>query len=137
MVILRCQLPQACTARASVFLVLHRRFFARAIEENSSEPLESKHGDSVLSGYRICCSLSLGLRSLFVKHPQPTDKMFYFFSALFSSCVSIPLSPSIVRPFLILVAGTSRMAGFKLPIELTCEVCALDSRCGHKSSKEL
>ncbi|KAI0078657.1 hypothetical protein K474DRAFT_862934 [Panus rudis PR-1116 ss-1] len=73
--------------RESNLLYLHRPYFAVAVREKPADPLSHKYGPSVLAAYRSACKICKTLRGLYLLHPRPVQKIWYFWTQLFSSCV--------------------------------------------------
>ncbi|KAI5124204.1 hypothetical protein M0805_005054 [Coniferiporia weirii] len=74
-------------ARESTLLYIHRRYFATAIKLNSSDPLKTKYGASVMAACRSACLLLSGLRSLYGVYPNVASKQSFFWSGAFSACI--------------------------------------------------
>ena len=71
-------------------LFLHRNYVAVAL--HSENPLSHKFGGSVLAAYRCATRMCFALRDLYRLHPKTVGGMWYFWSGIFSACVSPPAS---------------------------------------------
>ncbi|KZP14746.1 hypothetical protein FIBSPDRAFT_921339 [Athelia psychrophila] len=69
-------------------LYIHRSYFARAIHEEPLNPLKHKYGPSVMASYRSAYRMISGLRDLYDHGPEIAKQQRYFWSSLFSACVS-------------------------------------------------
>lgn len=67
---------------------MHRGFFARAIEDNPKDPLGSSYGTSVIAAYRSAGSLVALVRDLDSQLPEPTERLWFLWTHLFSCGVS-------------------------------------------------
>lgn len=67
---------------------MHRGFFARAVEENSDDPLGSRFSPSVLAVYSSACSFVGLIESLFSQQAGLTERMWFLFMHVFSCSVS-------------------------------------------------
>ncbi|KAI0032311.1 fungal-specific transcription factor domain-containing protein, partial [Vararia minispora EC-137] len=72
--------------RESNLLYIHRSYFAQAIRE-SNDPLQHKYGQSVLAAYQSTRALVSSLRGAYAVHPALVGKIWWFWSAIYSSCV--------------------------------------------------
>ncbi|KAA1468740.1 hypothetical protein DENSPDRAFT_834151 [Dentipellis sp. KUC8613] len=80
--------------REITIFYMHRGFFARAIEDNSDDPLGSKYAPSVLAAYNSACSFVGLIKSLFSQQPTLTERMWFLFTHVFSCAIvlsSIPI----------------------------------------------
>ncbi|KAI5122508.1 hypothetical protein M0805_001416 [Coniferiporia weirii] len=85
-------------------LYMHRGFFARAIGDNPKDPLGSPYGTSVIAAYRSAGSLIALVRDLDSQLPEPTERLWFLWTHLFSCavvlgsivtrCPSMSLAPS-------------------------------------------
>lgn len=66
---------------------MHRGFFARAIGDSPKDPLGSPYGSSVLAAYRSAGSLIALVRDLDAQLPQPTERLWFLWTHLFSCAV--------------------------------------------------
>ena len=71
---------------------MHRGFFARAIGDNQKDPLGSPFGTSVIAAYRSAGSLVALVRDLDSQLPEPTERLWFLWTHLFSCAVSPVLS---------------------------------------------
>ena len=71
---------------------MHRGFFARAIEDNPKDPLGSSYGTSVIAAYRSAGSLVALVRDLDSQLPEPTERLWFLWTHLFSCGVSASFS---------------------------------------------
>jgi hypothetical protein len=69
-------------------LYIHRNYFFRAIREDSQNPMRHIYASSVLATYRSACRLISSLQGLYSVHPARTGRVWFFWSCIFSSCVS-------------------------------------------------
>lgn len=69
-------------------LYLHRSFFAVALRDDPNNPLEHRFGPSVVASYRSARRMCVALRGLYLVHAEPLSRFWYFWSCIFSSCVS-------------------------------------------------
>ena len=69
-------------------LYLHRNYFARALQEQSPDPLRHQYAPSVLAAYRSACRLLLALKGLCATHHNLTSHIGLFWPGILSSCVS-------------------------------------------------
>ena len=67
---------------------MHRGFFARAIGDNQKDPLGSPFGTSVIAAYRSAGSLVALVRDLDSQLPEPTERLWFLWTHLFSCAVS-------------------------------------------------
>jgi hypothetical protein len=67
---------------------MHRGFFARALEESREDPLSNKFSPSVLAAHNSACSFIGLVQSLFSQHPRLTERLWFFFTHVFSCAVS-------------------------------------------------
>jgi hypothetical protein len=70
-------------------LYIHRSYFALALKQQPDNPLQHAFAASVLATYRSATRLIASLRSVYNVHPRMTSTVWYFWSGVFSSCVSI------------------------------------------------
>ncbi|KAH8116341.1 fungal-specific transcription factor domain-containing protein [Phellopilus nigrolimitatus] len=85
-------------------LYMHRGFFARAIGDSPKDPLGSPYGTSVIAAYRSAGSLVALVRDLDSQLPEPTERLWFLWTHLFSCsvvlgsivtrCPSMSLAPS-------------------------------------------
>lgn len=69
-------------------LYIHRTPFSQAIRAEPADPLNHKFGPSVLATYRSATTFISTLRSLYAVHPNIAGQQWFFWSGVFSSCVS-------------------------------------------------
>lgn len=69
-------------------LYMHRGFFARAIGDSPKDPLGSPYGTSVIAAYRSAGSLVALVRDLDSQLPEPTERLWFLWTHLFSCSVS-------------------------------------------------
>lgn len=79
-------------------LYIHRSYFAQAIRQDSENPLRHPYAPSVLATYRSACRLISALRGLCVLHPQMTVQVWFFWSGIYSACVSLDLLHHLTFP---------------------------------------
>lgn len=72
-----------------VLLIVHRGFFARALEERPDDPVASAFGASVLACFRAAMYMTTAVRTLHARVPFCV-RFSYIWSAAFSACVSEP-----------------------------------------------
>ncbi|KAG1876498.1 hypothetical protein DFJ58DRAFT_178328 [Suillus subalutaceus] len=77
----------ALCQREANLMYIHRSWFVQAIREAPVNPLEHKYAPSVLAVYRSACRLISSLNGLYRVHSQPTDRTWFFWSAIFSACI--------------------------------------------------
>lgn len=70
-------------------LLIHRSSFAQAIRAEPMNPLQHKYGQSVVAVYKSAFRLIAGLKGLFDVHPYLCSRQWFFWSGIFSSCVSL------------------------------------------------
>lgn len=68
---------------------MHRGFFARAISDHPKDPLGSPYGTSVLAAYRSAGSLIALMRNLNVQVAEPTTRLWFLWTHLFSCAVCV------------------------------------------------
>lgn len=73
--------------REANLMYIHRSWFVQAIREAPVNPLQHKYAPSVLAVYRSACRLISSLNGLYRVHSQPTDRTWFFWSAIFSACI--------------------------------------------------
>jgi hypothetical protein len=73
--------------REITLFYMHRGFFARALEENPSDPLGNKYGSSVLAAYNSATSFVSLIKSLYSQHPVLTERMWFLFTHVFSCAI--------------------------------------------------
>ena len=73
--------------RTPALFYMHRGFFAKALEDHPGDPLGSKYAPSVLAAYNSACSFVGLVRSLYAQHPELTERMWFFFTHVFSCAV--------------------------------------------------
>lgn len=83
-IILYSSLPHNSTD----LLYIHRNSFAQAIRAEPLDPLRHNYAPSVLATYRSACRLISGLKGLYGVHPRLCSRQWFFWSGIFSSCVS-------------------------------------------------
>ncbi|KAF8627682.1 hypothetical protein AX15_004301 [Amanita polypyramis BW_CC] len=66
---------------------MHRGFFARALEDNPTDPMASKYAESVLAAYRGACTFVGVIEGLFNQHQALLERMWFFFTHLFSCAI--------------------------------------------------
>jgi hypothetical protein len=69
-------------------LYLHRSFFARAISDHPKDPLGSPYGTSVIAAYRSAGSLVALMRNLHTQLKEPSERMWFLWTHMFSCAVS-------------------------------------------------
>ncbi|KAG2145129.1 hypothetical protein DEU56DRAFT_194357 [Suillus clintonianus] len=77
----------ALCKREANLLYIHRSWFVQAVREAPANPLKHKYAPSVLAVYRSACRLISSLKGLYRVHPHPTDRTWFFWSAIFSACI--------------------------------------------------
>lgn len=77
----------ALCCREANLMYIHRSWFVQAIRDAPANPLQHKYAPSVLAVYRSACRLISSLNGLYRVHSQPTDKTWFFWSAIFSACI--------------------------------------------------
>ncbi|KAG1746653.1 uncharacterized protein EDB91DRAFT_1118207 [Suillus paluster] len=77
----------ALCQREANLLYIHRSWFVQAIREAPVNPLQHKYAPSVLAVYRSACRLISSLKGLYRVHPYPTNRAWFFWSAIFSACI--------------------------------------------------
>ncbi|KAG0709249.1 fungal-specific transcription factor domain-containing protein [Suillus ampliporus] len=77
----------ALCEREANLLYIHRSWFVQAIREAPVNPLQHKYAPSVLAVYRSACRLISSLKGLYRVHPHPTNRTWFFWSPIFSSCI--------------------------------------------------
>ena len=70
-------------------MYLHRGFFARAVFEGTTDPLQSKFAHSVLSVFNSSRDLLRGFREVLDEHPHLLPRVFGWWGHAFSSAVSL------------------------------------------------
>lgn len=70
-------------------MYLHRGFFARAVFEGTTDPLQSKFAHSVLSVFNSSRDLLKGFREVLDEHPHLLPRVFGWWGHAFSSAVSL------------------------------------------------
>ena len=75
--------------RESAIMYLHRGFFARAVFEGTTDPLQSKFAHSVLSVCNSSRDLLKGFREVLDEHPHLLPRVFGWWGHAFSSAVSL------------------------------------------------
>ena len=73
-------------------LYIHRVYFALALRQMPSNPLQHAYAPSVLATYRSACRLIMSLKSFYAVHPDFASTGWYFWSGIYSSCVRRLLS---------------------------------------------
>lgn len=73
--------------REANLMYIHRSWFVQAFREAPTNPLQHKYAPSVLAVYRSACRLISSLNGLYRVHSQPTDRTWFFWSAIFSACI--------------------------------------------------
>ena len=66
---------------------MHRGYFAQALEDNPNDPIGSKYAASVLAAYSSACSFVGLIESLYQQHPELLERMWFFFTHVFSCAV--------------------------------------------------
>lgn len=79
---------QCSTDQHTDLLYIHRTPFSQAIRAEPADPLNHKFGPSVLATYRSATTFISTLRSLYAVHPNIAGQEWFFWSGVFSSCVS-------------------------------------------------
>lgn len=74
-------------------LYLHRNYLAVALK--AENPLGHQFGGSVLAAYRCATRMCFALRDLYRLHPGTVGCMWYFWSGIFSACVSLAHFPGV------------------------------------------
>ncbi|KAI0321025.1 fungal-specific transcription factor domain-containing protein [Amylostereum chailletii] len=80
--------------REITLFYMHRGFFARALEDNTDDPLGSKFAPSVLAAYNSACSFVGLIKTLFAQYPRQTERTWFLFTHVFSCAIvlgSIPI----------------------------------------------
>ncbi|KAK1227215.1 hypothetical protein PQX77_009849 [Marasmius sp. AFHP31] len=73
--------------RESNLLYLHRSFFAQALKEDPSNPLEHRFAPSLVATHRSACRLISSLKCLYPNHSEMAQTSWFFWSGVFSSCI--------------------------------------------------
>ncbi|EPQ56422.1 hypothetical protein GLOTRDRAFT_128366 [Gloeophyllum trabeum ATCC 11539] len=73
---------------------MHRGFFARALEDESGDPLSSKYSPSVLAAYNSACSFVGLVKNLYSQQPELTQRMWFLFTHVFSCAIALGAIPS-------------------------------------------
>jgi hypothetical protein len=73
-------------------LYLHRSFFARAISDHPKDPLGSPYGTSVIAAYRSAGSLVAMMRNLHTQLKEPSERMWFLWTHMFSCAVRVMAS---------------------------------------------
>ncbi|KZV72233.1 hypothetical protein PENSPDRAFT_629068 [Peniophora sp. CONT] len=76
----------ATLLRESNLLYIHRSYFAQAIR-GANDPFKHKYGQSVLAAYKAVRNLVSSLKGVYSVHPAIVSRCWFFWSAIFSSCV--------------------------------------------------
>lgn len=84
-----CEAP--LTLLESDLLYLHRSFFARAVTDHSKDPLGSPYGTSVIAAYRSAGSLVALMRNLHTQLKEPSERMWFLWTHMFSCAVRTPV----------------------------------------------
>lgn len=71
----------------SDLMYIHRTFLVWALQD-PDDPLKHKYAASVRAAYRSACQLVSTLQSLYRVHPEMASRVWFFWSSLFSACVS-------------------------------------------------
>ncbi|KAI0792133.1 hypothetical protein C8Q75DRAFT_731977 [Abortiporus biennis] len=86
--------PRIAARQYSVFLTveshimyLHRTYFAIAMQESATDPLQHEYGSSVVTSQRCACRIWKCLKDLHGTHPESLRYVWYFWSGLYSACV--------------------------------------------------
>jgi hypothetical protein len=67
---------------------MHRGFFARAISDSPKDPLGNQYGTSVIAAYRSAGSLVALMKNVSSQLPEPTERLWFWWTHLFSCAVS-------------------------------------------------
>ena len=102
---------------------MHRGFFARAISDNPKDPLGSPYGTSVIAAYRSAGSLVALVRDLDSQLPEPTERLWFLWTHLFSCAVgySFPIWRTCTDSQSLL--GRIGLYCNTLPFNESCTVC--------------
>ncbi|KZT27792.1 hypothetical protein NEOLEDRAFT_1059659 [Neolentinus lepideus HHB14362 ss-1] len=84
----------ALAIREITIFYMHRGFFARALEDQSGDPLSSKYSPSVLACYNSACSFVGLIKNLFSQQPELTQRMWFLFTHVFSCAIALGAIPS-------------------------------------------
>ncbi len=76
-------------------LYIHRSYFAQAIRQQSDDPLKHRYAQSVLATYRSACRIISSLWGLYEVHKGDATNCWFFWSSVFSACVSWNLALSL------------------------------------------
>ncbi|KAJ7880285.1 fungal-specific transcription factor domain-containing protein [Mycena olivaceomarginata] len=82
--------------REIALFYMHRGFFAQALQDNPHDPMGSKFAPSVLAAYTSACTFVGLVESLFKQHPALVERLFFYFTHVFSCAIvlgSIALKP--------------------------------------------
>lgn len=94
-------------------MYLHRGFFARAVFEGTTDPLQSKFAHSVFSVFNSSRDLLKGFREVLNEHPHLLPRVFGWWGHAFSSAVSlgglVSMAPhcNLARESLVIVSTSS------------------------------
>ena len=75
------------TCKKIDLLYLHRSFFARAISDHPKDPLGSPYGTSVIAAYRSAGSLVAMMRNLHTQLKEPSERIWFLWTHMFSCAV--------------------------------------------------
>jgi hypothetical protein len=70
-------------------LYIHRSKFAQATREMPQDPLQHSFAPSVLAIFRSATQMINSLKSLYALHSDAASQVWFFWSGIFSACVSI------------------------------------------------
>ena len=68
-------------------LYMHRGFFAKAMNDNPSDPLSGRYGHSVLRAQESASFFVKLVKSLWSQHKQLTERNWFLFTHVFSCAV--------------------------------------------------
>ncbi|KZV97528.1 hypothetical protein EXIGLDRAFT_730460 [Exidia glandulosa HHB12029] len=68
-------------------LYLHRSFFAQALADSPTDPLKSKHAQSVLAAFRAAFYITASVRACHAALPALSVRYWFLWSEAFSACV--------------------------------------------------
>ncbi|KAG6330355.1 hypothetical protein ID866_8734, partial [Astraeus odoratus] len=77
-------------------LYLHRTFFAMALTDHPKDPLGSSYGTSVIAAYRSAGSLVALVRNLHTQLKEPSERIWFLWTHMFSCAVSPIVLGSVV-----------------------------------------
>jgi hypothetical protein len=101
-------------------LYLHRSFFARAVSDHPKDPLGSPYGTSVIAAYRSAGSLIQLMRNLHTQLKEPSERIWFLWTHMFSCAVSYCSSKSRTCFIHITTSDCPR---------LNCDAMSIDELC--------